>query len=217
MRSAGNCCSSRPQARRPVGGEPETGRQLLGGGEVFRQACGQVDALQADDALVTLALGRFDGDRQHAFGHQLAQGRVRRDLLGVVTGNTAHLAVAGAFDHQQRHRSVGARLQRQQAVELQRADQQRRGGQQLTEQLSDRFRVGVFGQHVLVAFGERGGFAAHVVVVEEKALGLVGHAGCSQGGRRKVVHFTRSVGTPRHPPSIRWTGRGVGRSLPLSP
>ena len=57
------------------------------------------------------------------------------DLLGVVAGDAAHFALAGAFDHQQRHWPGRANLQDQKAVELQGTDQQRGGSEHLAEQL----------------------------------------------------------------------------------
>ncbi len=134
-----------------VGVQPEARRQLFGSGEVVGQALSQIDAIQIDDALIALTIGGVDGDRQHTFGHQLAQGSARLDLLGMVAGDTAHITGAGTLDHQQRHGTAGAGLENQQPVEFERADQQRSGSQQFAEQLGDGFRVAVLGQDMLEA------------------------------------------------------------------
>ncbi|MNT72461.1 hypothetical protein D3C72_2110630 [compost metagenome] len=101
-----------------------------------------------------------------------------RDLAGVVTGDATHLALAGAFHHQQRNRAGGACLEHEQPVELEGADQQGRCGEHFAEQLGDGFRVGVLGQHMGVARAQGDHFTAHVGVVEEKALSEVefGHS-----------------------------------------
>ncbi|MOA30857.1 hypothetical protein D3C78_1519780 [compost metagenome] len=83
-----------------VGAEPEARGQLLGGGEVAGQAVGQGRTLQRHDALVALALARVDGEGQHAVRHQLVQAGGVADQLGVVAGQAAHFALAGALHHQ---------------------------------------------------------------------------------------------------------------------
>ncbi|MCY1547434.1 hypothetical protein D9M68_834970 [compost metagenome] len=101
----------------------------------------------------------------------------------MVAGDPAQLPGAGAFDHQQRQRTRGTRLQNQQAVELQRADQQGGCGQQFAEQLRDRLRIRVFGQHVLVAFAQANQLTANIGVVEQEALSVIG-----------IVHWTTNWG-----------------------
>ena len=189
-----------------VGIEPETRRQLLGSGEVVGQAGCQVDPLQPDDALITLAVGRVDGDRQHAFGHQLAQRCTWLDLLGVIAGDATHFARAGTLDHQQRHGTAGAGLEDQQPVKLERADQQRGRGQQLAEQLGHRFWIGVLGEHVLVAFLERGDLAANIGIIEEKTLGLIGHSRKARRYGGGSGNFRRKSG-----PDQGWRPDGLAR------
>ena len=67
----------------------------------------------------------------------------------------------------------GARLQYQQAVELERAAEQRGRREHLPEQLRDRFRIGMFGQHFAVAALEIDHLAAHVGIVEKETLALI--------------------------------------------
>ncbi|MNL30464.1 hypothetical protein D3C87_1522020 [compost metagenome] len=110
-----------------IGLEPEARPQLLGQCEIVGEAFGQVHAVEFDNALVAFALGRVDGHGQLAVGHQLMQAGAGHDPVGLVTRKPTDLALAGAFDHQQRHASLRifrARLQDQQAIEFQRAHQQ---------------------------------------------------------------------------------------------
>ncbi|MNX68176.1 hypothetical protein D3C86_993430 [compost metagenome] len=156
-----------------IGAELDAGANLLGHDEVVGEAVGQRFAIQIDDALVALAPFRVDGQRQRAIRHQVSQGSVGGNPVRLVTGQATDLALAGALDHQQRDRAFGACLQNQQAIELQRADQQRCGRHQLAEQLRDRLRVGVFGQDFGVAELQRDQFATGVAVIEDEALGEV--------------------------------------------
>ncbi|MNE42001.1 hypothetical protein D3C80_1361060 [compost metagenome] len=95
------------------------------------------------------------------------------DGLGLVAGDAADLAIAGAFDHQQRQRAGGARLQHQQAVVLEDVAEQGHRGEHLAEQLGDRLGVGVLGQHLAVTLFEVDQFAAHIGVVEQETLGKI--------------------------------------------
>lgn len=156
-----------------VGVEPETGRQLFRAGEVVGQAFRQVHPFQGDDPLVALALDRVHGEGQHAFGHQLLHAGIGADGFRRIAGQATHLAVAGTLHHQQRNRAAGARLQYQQAVELERAAEQRGRREHLSEQLRDRFRIGMFGQHFAVAALEIDHLAAHVGIVEKETLALI--------------------------------------------
>lgn len=73
-------------------------------------------------------------------------------------------------------RAGGTRLQDQQAVVLEDVAEQGHRGEHLAEQLGHRLRVGVLGQHLGVAALEVDQFAAHIGVIEQEALGKIGHA-----------------------------------------
>ncbi|MNC36576.1 hypothetical protein D3C75_851050 [compost metagenome] len=156
------------------GVEPEARVELLRLDEVVGEALRQGGAVEVDGALVALALDRIDGQGQVAVGHQLRQGRIRRDLVRFVAGHATDVPVTGTFDHQQRDRPCGTRLQNQQAVELQRPHQQGGGGHQLAQQCLHRLRVLMTRQHRGVAVIERHPLAAHIALVEDETLGEIG-------------------------------------------
>ena len=142
--------------------------------KVVGEAGRQISTVQIHNALIAFASSRINGQRQYAIGHQVGQSGIRLDLIGVKAGQPANFALAGAFDHQQRHRAFGARLQAHQTIKFQAAHQQRRSSHQLTQQLLNRLGVSVFGQHFGVTVIQRGQLATRVTVVENKALGEVG-------------------------------------------
>jgi len=157
-----------------VGEQLETRANLLRHDEIVGETVRQCFAVEIDNALIALADSRVDGEGQNAVRHEIAEGGVCGDLLGVVTRQTTDLTLAGALDHQQRNRPFRACLQNQQAIELERADQQRSGRHQFAEQLRDRFRVRVFGEDFGVAALQRYQFAASVAVIEDEALSEIG-------------------------------------------
>ncbi len=79
--------------------------------------------MQVDHALVALTVDRVDGQGQHAVWHQVGEGCIGGNLVRLITGQATDVMLAGAFDHQQRHWAFRARLQDQQAVELEGAHQ----------------------------------------------------------------------------------------------
>ena len=157
-----------------IGGQGDAGVHLLRHDEVIGEALRQVLAVQLDSALVTLAVDRNDGQHQVTTRHQVGKAGIRLDLIGLVARQATDVVLAGVLDGQQRHRALGLRLEYQQPVELQGADQQRGGGHQFTEQMLYRLRVVVLGQHLGVAAFQRDHLAAHIAVVEQEALGEIG-------------------------------------------
>ncbi|MNR05108.1 hypothetical protein D3C85_1211170 [compost metagenome] len=157
-----------------IGVQPEARIHLLRHDEIVGETIRQGFTVEIDNALVALTLGRIDGQCQYAVGHQVGEGRIGCDPVGLITGQPADLTFAGTFDHQQRHRTIGAGLKNQQSIELQGADQQRRRRHQFAEQLCDRLRIGMFGQDFGIASLQRNQLAAGVAVIEDEALGVVG-------------------------------------------
>ncbi|MNC30176.1 hypothetical protein D3C75_784520 [compost metagenome] len=157
-----------------IGGEGNAGVDLLGHDEIVGETLRQVLAVQLHRALVALTVDRNDGQDQMPARHQVGKGRIIFDLLGHIACQAANLVLAGAFDGQQRHRPARLRLKDQQAIELQRADQQRGSRHQLAEQLRDRLRVRMLGQHFGVAALQPDHFTAYIAVVEDEALGVIG-------------------------------------------
>ncbi|MNN23362.1 hypothetical protein D3C81_1367580 [compost metagenome] len=109
-----------------------------------------------------------------AVGHQLRQGRIVADLVSLIAGHATDVALARTFHHQQRDRPLRTGLQNQQAVELQRPDQQRGGGHQFAEQCRHGLRVRVTSQHFGIAAVEPHPLTADIAVVEDEALGEIG-------------------------------------------
>ncbi len=109
-----------------------------------------------------------------ALGHQLRQRGVSGDLIGLVARHATDVAIARAFHHQQRDRPFGARLQNQQAIELQRPHQQGGGSHQFAEQRLHRLWVFMTRQHRGIAVIERHPLAAHIALVEDETLGEIG-------------------------------------------
>lgn len=70
----------------------------------------------------------------------------------------------------------------------------------------------MLGQDVLIALGERGGFAAHIGIIEEKALGLIGHAGARKVAGKKpcILHEAAACRGTRH----RLGGPACRRAVP---
>ena len=147
---------------------------MLGHDEIVGEAVRQGLAVQVHDALVALANGRIDGNGQYAVGQQVGQRGIRGNAGRIKTGQATDFSIAGAFDHQQRHRAFGTGLQAQQAIDFLVAHQQRSRSHQLAQQLLDRLWISVLGQHVSVAVLQRGQFAAGVAGIEHKALCGIG-------------------------------------------
>ncbi|MNZ59148.1 hypothetical protein D3C78_771750 [compost metagenome] len=157
-----------------VGGQRDAGVDLLGHDEIVGETLRQVFAVQLHRALVALTVDRNDGQDQMAAGHQVGKGCIVLDLLGHIACQAANFVLAGAFDGQQGHRPARLRLKDQQAIEFKGADQQRGSRHQLAEQLRDRLRVRMLGQHFGVAALQPDHFTAHIAVVEDEALCVVG-------------------------------------------
>ena len=116
-----------------TGGQQESGGQLFGLPEIVLQRCGQAGVAQLDQALVALAtLDVAHGDRHHCLSQI-----VQRQQLGqrlVPARQPAQATGIVALGEQQAQRRRALQLDRQRAIELDVAGEQRAGHQRLAQQ-----------------------------------------------------------------------------------
>ncbi|MNI55906.1 hypothetical protein D3C73_1108840 [compost metagenome] len=171
-----------------AGGQQQARRQLLGLAEVVLERFIQFWRGQCDQALVALRFARiqariFDGDGQQRVLTQVGQ------VAGGVTAfgqldDAAQGAGGSAFGEQRAQGRVAAQLDRQAAVHLGVAGEQRRGHAGLAEQFGGTVRILAVGLDVLP-----GGLQAHVDATDtgvgeqetDKGIGLGGHRLTSRG------------------------------------
>ena len=166
-----------------VGGQPETGVELLGGLHVVLQGFGDGFAFQWHNALVGLLAGHLVLGVQHHNEAAIAA-RVQQTLhvaIGRHVMAFAHLdggaqaEVGAAFHHQQGDRAVALDLQHQRAIELDVGGQQGGGRHQFAQQVGDGGRVVVVGLDGLPGIREAHRLDADATVFEEVFLELIGH------------------------------------------
>ncbi|KAG1461180.1 hypothetical protein G6F57_014191 [Rhizopus arrhizus] len=170
-----------------VGGQQQAGGQLFGLAEVVLEGFVQFRCGQADQALVALRFARvqarvLDGDREQGVIAQAGQ-VARRVGTVAELGDAAQGTGGGAFGEQGAQGGAAAQLDRQAAIDLGVAGEQRRGHAGLAEQFGSGIRVLGVGQDLLP-----GGLQAHVdatdasVGQQEADQGIGTEEGCTSNG-----------------------------------
>ena len=188
--SPGSFCSIRPAARLAVGGQQQPGGQLLGLAEIVLErrrpgrpppappgpgsAAGRA-AAGAGFSMVIASIGVRARGRA---------GRAAASPSSSTLGDAAQGAGGGAFGEQRAQRAVAAQLDRQPAVDLGVAGEQRRGGGGFAQQLGARCRAG--------SAARRGSAARCRPGARARRARRRRRAGSGSGGRRSCARSSVS-------------------------
>ena len=148
--------------------QPDLGRDLLRLAEIGVRGFLQRRAVELDYALIALrVLALVDGERQHALPEQrlrrgFAGADQRFEAVGVETRIGAQRAGRREVGDQHVDRTVGARLQDELALELQRRAEQHRDHAGLGEQARHRLRIVVPAEYAVEQRSELDDAAARV-------------------------------------------------------